>query len=66
VPKRSIAVILLFPILVIVFFIGWTLRAVGEPTAKRPPQSAAKKSKATKDLEMGLLATVEEEQTIEN
>jgi hypothetical protein len=59
VPKRSAARFLLFPILVFVFFVGWVLRAVGEPTAKPQPQTAPKKPKPPKDLEMGLLAAVQ-------
>ena len=65
--KRQIVVFLLFPVIAFVFIAGWILYVLGKPRAtKQMPQKvkpdAKKEADAAEesDVEMGLLAEVEE------
>lgn len=65
-PRRRAVTILLFPVLAIIFIVGWIMYAVGEPKAsnKRRPNIIAKAAKKEPDLEIGLMAELAEEQEI--
>ena len=61
---RSRAVrIVLFPVLALTFLVGWALYVVGDAKGSTPkiPAKKAAPPKKQVDLEMGLLAEVEEE-----
>jgi hypothetical protein len=65
-PRRRAVAILLFPVLAIIFIVGWIMYALGEPKAstKRSPSRNAKAAKKEHDLETGLLAELAEEQEV--
>ncbi len=67
-PRNRALRIFLFPILAITFLIGWAMYAVGGKQPKQPtPKKAVKAAQKPADLEMGLMAEVEEEAvTVEN
>jgi hypothetical protein len=65
-PRRRAAAILLFPILAIIFIVGWIMYATGDPKAntKKNPIRNAKAAKKEHDLEIGLVAELAEEQEV--
>jgi hypothetical protein len=67
-PRNRALRILLFPVLAITFLIGWAMYSVGGKQPKQPlPRNAVKVAQKPADLEMGLMAEVEEEAiTVEN
>ncbi|MFB3890312.1 MAG: hypothetical protein ACE14S_12560 [Candidatus Bathyarchaeia archaeon] len=65
-PRRRIVRILLFPILAVVFLIGWLLYAFGK--ARNPSKKEQEKkpdgAKKAESVEIGLLGEAEEEEQI--
>jgi hypothetical protein len=64
-PRNRAFRILLFPIIAITFLVGWVMYSVGGSKAdsRKLPQQASPAKKQV-DLEMGLLAEVQEEEQI--
>ena len=69
-PKRRSGKILLLPLLILAFLVGWILYMIGEPDADRPRVSQRRTKTQRKlvefdqkdPVEMGLVAEIEEEQ----
>ena len=63
-PKRRFALVL-WPILALVFILGWIMSAAGESRAANKARVRTQKAAiAHKELETGLLAEIAEEQTV--
>ena len=65
-PRTKTMTLLLFPVLALVFMMGWILYILGEPqtSTKKVPHRNVKATKKEHDLETGLTAELTEEQLV--
>jgi hypothetical protein len=64
-PRRRAAAILLFPVLSIMFLVGWLMYATGKPKPKAAATRQTLPKSRQNNLEMGIITQVQEE-TITN